>query len=57
MCTGGVLNPNEPFGRHGLGAAGYLIPKKDDKKEAAPKTTEPIDAQTNKSKLKTNEST
>jgi hypothetical protein len=57
MCTGGVLNPDEPFGRHGLGAAGYLIPKKDDKKAAAQKTTEPIDAQTNKSKLKTNEST
>ena len=53
MCTGGLLNPNEPFGRHGLGAAGYLIPKK----EATKTTTEPVDFLPNKDKLKANEST
>ena len=51
MCTGGVLNPDEPFGRHGLGLTGYLIPKGEDKKDG------PLMKESNKTKLKTNEST
>ena len=54
MCAGGIVNPNEPLGRHGLGLTGYLIPKQDDNK---PTTTEPEVSQTNKHKLKTDEST
>ena len=55
MCQGGLLNPNEPFGRHGLGAAGYLIPKQNKAEQDLPAGT--TSQLSNRDKLKTNEST